>query len=1497
MDTYCTPLIIKQISFNPLQISKPLFKEMYMILRLALMLHLVLMLRIDAFTQEQLIINEFLASNLNWNADQFDEYDDWIEIHNSSEQPIDLAGYYITDNFSKLTKWKIPSGYTDSTTIAAGRYLILWADGQPEQGPLHLGFKLSKSGEEIALVGKDGDTILNSLSFGSQTPNISMGRYLTSWMYYDQPTPSAANLEGFWGVAVAPSFSEKASISTGSKTISLIKNDPNTIIRYTLDGSDPTETSTLYTETIFFDTTTIIRARAFKDNFIPSLIVSNSYVLNTSPNLPLLYIITDPPGLFNDSTGIYVKYGKRGMEWEREVTNQYFKDNELEFSIKSGIRIQGSTSRKMVKKSFRLYFRSGYGHERLEYDMFANSDVNSFENLVLRAGYDEDLTTTYGTLIRDPLVSELWYKMGELTSLGNFASLYINNDFWGIYNIRESINDHFFHDHLGYKDLDIIRYTKFGSVYDAELSYGTMDEWNKLNDFFTNNDFTQNSVYEEAKQRIDIENFTNLHALVQCTQYFSWGYGVFAVRERKPAAKWYWTIWDMDRAYTTYSWNEFARYNLTNSYWYYKILNQLLRNERYKAFFTNRLNDWLNTLFLKENVLSLIDSLTSIVEPEIPAEAERWNSTVDKWYNNIGLLRNFAKQRPAVVREQMVTFLNLNGQHNLTVDISPNKGEVQINSIKIKTFPWIGIYHEGVPITVKAVPAPGYVFTGWSDSTLPDSSTIHFDLKNNMNLTALFERKLPGEHYEIVTPNKMRSGEYLPIIVRLRSSNEKINTEVTKELSLNAQGALSDTLLKIKKGVGTLNPQLLNNNMFEIFVEDDQFQSEIKTIVVADSFPAQQYSGTLPEGIIIWDSTYDRHITAELTIPANTQLIIQPGTRIIVNNKVNVFVYGGFEVNGTKNAPVLFNSRNPDLPWGGFEFYSTAAKIKYCFWINGGGDSGKAWKHCAEYGIQPMLFAKDDSELNFDNVFILFSPTGKAIGSEYSKVNVTQCVISNVFHGGEFWYSRFHYKNSYILNIPNDDGIYEKDYDNDGMHIDYEYPGQDKLSVIENCFFISGKDDAIDHQNAYVEVKNTWLEDWIHEGVAASNEGTPISERNTISLFNVIAKGCDRGFEAGHGAPHLIIDHCIAIDNNEGIRFGDSYSSQSRGHITVTNTIAYNNTDNIRNYDPQQGITEGAIDILFSITNDSTYNAYPNCFAAVPLFDENFHLLPESPGAGMGMNGTNIGLIDSVIMETGPIVINEIMYNSSNDHDTKDWIELYNPQSVPQNVGTWFIKDNEEANSFTIPTGTVIDNDGYLVICSDSAALKQLHPEVNFIVGNFVFDFGKTDQVRLFAATEQLVDSIKYSSISPWPTSPNGTGPSLELTNYLSDNTLAENWQSSIFTGGTPSKKNSVVLDLEDQGQPIAASFVLKQNYPNPFNNRTIIEYVLPVQSKISLTIYNILGQKSAVLIDREWQKQGNYKLFYNPSNLTSGVYFCRLTAQNSRAEIKNFTRKILYLK
>jgi hypothetical protein len=290
------------------------------------------------------------------------------------------------------------------------------------------------------------------------------------------------------------------------------------------------------------------------------------------------------------------------------------------------------------------------------------------------------------------------------------------------------------------------------------------------------------------------------------------------------------------------------------------------------------------------------------------------------------------------------------------------------------------------------------------------------------------------------------------------------------------------------------------------------------------------------------------------------------------------------------------------------------------------------------------------------------------------------------------------------------------------------------------------------------------------------------------------------------------------------------------------------------------------------------YDASPYCITGVPQFDAYYYLLPGSLGTNAGMRGTNMGRTDSTAVTIGTMVINEIMYNAPSAMDSKDWIELYNPQLKGQDVSGWVVKDEDNTHTFPVPTGTIIPSKGFWVFCRDTDAFRQVYPGVKNYSGNIPFGLGGKDQVRLYTQSGQLVDSIAYDNNAPWPADADGSGYTIVLLDPARDHTLPTNWSRSGQYGGSPGRQNHAT-DVEEQMDRIyPKTYVLEQNYPNPFNPTTRISFYIPNKNFVTLKIFDLLGREIVVLINGQ-KPAGIHSMQWNAVGFPSGIYFYRLQA------------------
>lgn len=682
-------------------------------------------------------INEFMASNNQILADEAGDYDDWIEIYNDEEDTVKLKGFFLTDNYSDLTQWAFPD-----TFIAPKGFLIIWADADSGQGRLHCNFKLSAPGEQIAIL--YDNQFIDSLSFGQQQADISYGRYpdgSPNWYFFLEPTPATSNGPATTQFVENPVFSPPGGFFDDSVTIAIRLTSSIATICYSLDCSDPTENSPIYTSPVKLNGSTVIRARAYQPGYLPSDIITHSYFTNEDFTFATLSLVTDPPNLWDEDSGIYVNPNKRGDAWERPVAIELFDpDAQLFFSANAGIRIGGEASRGYAKKAFRLYFRSEYELSWLEYPLFhAKCEIDRFKRLSVHAGSTDMPANPFGygwTLLRDPLMYELGRRLGCIYPANQPVAVFLNGERWGIYNLMERIDKYFTDSNFGELDVDLIENN-------TGARDGDMTEWNKLIDFFESHDFSNETNYDIVKTMIDIQNFTNYHILEIFSGNGDWTHhNVFCYRPRQEGAIWRWILWDMDGCFGPYGMNhnmlEFATRNDPATI----ILRKILENQNYRHLFINRFADLLNSTFRYNQVNNLIDSLANVIRTDINFETDRWGSSPRSWEQNgvNGQLRDFAQQRPDIVRYHISQHFDLDGEVTLTIEpLLAGKGAIRVNSMITHSMPWCGIYFKNIPIELEAIPAPQYFFKKWSDSSLPHDSKITVVMTEDLTIAAEFE--------------------------------------------------------------------------------------------------------------------------------------------------------------------------------------------------------------------------------------------------------------------------------------------------------------------------------------------------------------------------------------------------------------------------------------------------------------------------------------------------------------------------------------------------------------------------------------------------------------------------------------------------------------------------------------------------------------------------------------------------------------------------------------
>ena len=645
---------------------------------------------------------------------------------------------------------------------------------RPSLPCLHTNFKIGQEGESLLLSNAEGE-VIDQVFVPSLPPKVSYGRYPdgnSTWFYYQMPTPFFSNSPGRnVDVSVPPRCDPPAGIYWNPVEITLTPPNQNCSIYYTLDGSPPTVESIEYDQPILIDTSRVLRSVTIEPQHVPSSVVTNSYIYYET-DLPIISLSTDPANLFDEETGIYVfgtDYDQRPPyrganfwnDWERPIHLEFFEPTDPSnpnsypgFSIDAGVKIFGGWSRIYPQRSLSIFGRSQYNSGGgIDYQIFPEMELNRFESIVLRnSGSDWN-----HTMFRDAFITSLVKDRDIDTQAYRPAVVFINGIYWGIHNIREKINEHFIASHHQVAP-DIIDFLDIS----GNTLNGDCTEYEKMIDFLDTHNLSDSANFQYIANQIDVDNFINYNTTNIYIGNSDWpGRNCKFYKICKLDRKWRWIMFDTDFGFGLYSQ---ARYNHNTLEWATDpsssevcnpphstfLLRKMLDNSSFKIDFINRLADLMNVNFNPEQVIQSIDKFSSKIHSEIPNHLDRWDRSYDDWEWKVDYIRNFARLRPAVVRDHVIEKFNLSGTSRIEIDIIPQgAGEIHINSVIPSEYPWTGIYFNDNPIQIKAYSNPSYTFKHWELDIESDIAFKEFTLQNDQQITALFEA-LPENNKSIV---------------------------------------------------------------------------------------------------------------------------------------------------------------------------------------------------------------------------------------------------------------------------------------------------------------------------------------------------------------------------------------------------------------------------------------------------------------------------------------------------------------------------------------------------------------------------------------------------------------------------------------------------------------------------------------------------------------------------------------------------------------------------
>lgn len=626
---------------------------------------------------------------------------------------------------------------------------------------LHTNFNLSSNGEILTLSNADLE-IINQFVAAPAPVNMAQGISSTGSqiVYLSESSPGTANsgpeYQGVLDEIV--NFSEIGGLLDGAINLSLSGQSAGQEIRYTTDASLPTITSALYESPLYIDSTTVIRASIFQTNYFTSGPFSNTYLYNSEHELDVMLLTTDSVNFFDEEHGIYV-LGEEGTyetespywganfweDWERPIHAAYYKhgSNDLAIAFDAGVKIYGGYSRgQCEQRSLAFYARKKYGVSEFEYPFFDNLPYDKFETLILRNSGQDWLNTS----IKDAALTSLMEGSGLDYAAYNPVATYLNGEYWGLYNLREKINEHFLASKHG---LDADEITILESNHIAVQ--GDSEDYTTLLEYLENTDLSIDENFDYVESQVDLVNYS-VYQVAQ-VYYNNSDWPIHNIKYWKPTnGKWKWILYDLDFGFgpswqTNSFWENALARSLDpageaypNPEWSTLLFRKLTENLGFRNQFINRYADELNTRFLPDNAIAHFEEMSNNIQSELERHYSRWDADVADQSFYISEMNTWAESRPSFAKTHIMDQFDLPEIHVLNIEFADTtQGLVELNNnLRIQNLTWSGDYFETVPVTLKAIPEIGFAFSHWSGASSSTEASISIELVSDTSIMPHF---------------------------------------------------------------------------------------------------------------------------------------------------------------------------------------------------------------------------------------------------------------------------------------------------------------------------------------------------------------------------------------------------------------------------------------------------------------------------------------------------------------------------------------------------------------------------------------------------------------------------------------------------------------------------------------------------------------------------------------------------------------------------------------
>ncbi|MBP1539683.1 MAG: lamin tail domain-containing protein [Prevotella sp.] len=683
-----------------------------------------------------LVANEIQVANIDQFIDYSFNYGAWLELYNTSDKKVNLGGLFVSDDPNDPMKFMIPMGYG---VIQPHGYKTIYFDHNAADGVYgptankQVRFNLNDEGGTIYVSDYNGKPFITQ-NYPISIMRCSYARKVDGtgeWAMTGEPTPNASNNNSDFSSQrlEAPVIDTDSKLFTSPFT-ARVTIPAGATLRYTTDGSTPTKESAVSTDGVFnISETTPLRLRLFRKGYLPSQVITRSYIYRDKEYyLPVVAITTDNENLYGDSIGVYCQ-GVNGvtghgnntdrnnlnMDWVRPVNAEYLTaDGKMVINQEAEFGIIGGWSRLYAPSSFRLKAKTIFeGQKSFDYRFFQSKPYNKYKEILIRNGGNDNDSQAHGR-IKDAIIQQTLSTSGMYVDCQALqpAHVFFNGKYIGMLNLRDPSNKYFGTANYGYDKDNIDAYEYAGGYKQKAGDNKAFNEWTSL---ATN--ASSDATYQVLRDKVDVDEYANFVAAITYVGSSDWicnSNNLKGFRSRDNG-RFHTTMFDVDWGFSN------ARglsqlYN-SNANEFTRNFKNMTANPTFRRQFIDTYCLMGGSVYTAARSKAVADSLAHLFEPALALEGKQpWSS-----YNE--LVPNMTSEsRRETHMQDLRELFGLGQGMKVKLDANIPEASLRVNGLNVPLNKFDGTLF--APVDIEASAPAGYNFVGWRNNNYISKTLI-----------------------------------------------------------------------------------------------------------------------------------------------------------------------------------------------------------------------------------------------------------------------------------------------------------------------------------------------------------------------------------------------------------------------------------------------------------------------------------------------------------------------------------------------------------------------------------------------------------------------------------------------------------------------------------------------------------------------------------------------------------------------------------------------------